>query len=269
MPTATLNGVSYAYVDAGSGPLVVFGHGLLGSREMFRAQIDALSDRYRCVSVDWPGHGESGWREDGWTLEDMADDAAALVRALGAERAVFAGLSQGGMAFMRLALRRPELVAGLVLMDTSAGPEVPETLPQYRELARILREGSDEERAAIMPVVQGILYGPKWVAANPQGAAHERELMLSHPREGLFLAAQAVFGRGDVLAALGSVGAPTLVICGEDDVATPPERSREIVAAIPGASLVTIPDAGHHSAIENPAPVTAAMESFLAELGAW
>jgi pimeloyl-ACP methyl ester carboxylesterase len=91
--------------------MVVFGHGLLAGREMFRPQIDALKHRYRCVSVDWPGHGDTGFRSDGWTMWDMGRDAAALVEHLGEEQAVFAGLSQGGMAFMRLALERPRWCA--------------------------------------------------------------------------------------------------------------------------------------------------------------
>src|SRR6478609_4404658 len=133
MPTIDVNGVPYAYVDEGSGPLVLFGHGLLANKEMFRAQIDALRDRYRCVSVDWPAHGQSGWRTGGFTFADLVSDTAALLGALGETPAVLVGLSQGAMVFMRLAYRHPELVRGLVLMDTTAGPEDPEALPAYEQ----------------------------------------------------------------------------------------------------------------------------------------
>src|SRR5215210_1224024 len=152
MPVATLNGTSYTYVDEGprpARPLVVFGHGLLAGRAMFRAQIDALKDRYRCVSVDWPGHGDSGFAAGGWTMWDMGRDAAALVEHLGAEQAIFAGLSQGGMAFMRLALERPGIVRALVLMDTSAGPENPEALPAFEQIAADMRHGDEATRSAL------------------------------------------------------------------------------------------------------------------------
>src|SRR5689334_16654459 len=153
MPVATLNRTAYAYVDEGSGPLIVFGHGLLAGREMFRAQIDALKDRYRCVSVDWPGHGDTGFAPGGWTMWDMARDAAALVEHLGAPDAVFAGLSQGGMAFMRLALERPELVRALVLMDTSADPEDESARPHYEQLTEGMRHGDEATRSALMDTV--------------------------------------------------------------------------------------------------------------------
>jgi pimeloyl-ACP methyl ester carboxylesterase len=275
MPNAVLNGTSYAYDEVGSGPLIVFGHGLLASRAMFRAQMEALGDRYRCVSIDWPlprpsgsspasPHGDSGFRDGGWTLYDMVDDTTALVKELGEERAVFAGLSQGGMVFMRLAALHPELVRALILLDTSAGPENPETIDGYRQLAAGMRDGSDEQRAEIVPVVQSILYGQTWLNANPDGAAHERDLMLGHDRQGLYLACQAVFDRDDVSDRLGEIRAPTLVICGEEDVATPPDLSAALAEGIAGAELVMIPRAGHDSSLENPAPVTEAIERFLA-----
>jgi 3-oxoadipate enol-lactonase len=266
MPSATLNGTRYAYVDEGSGPLIVFGHGLLASREMFRAQIDALKDRYRCVSVDWPGHGESGFDEGGFDFYDLAEDAASLVRELGGEQAIFAGLSQGGMIFMRLALRHPELVRALILLDTSAGPEDAEHLPQYEQLREGMLHGDDATREQLVEVVAGILYGEGWREREPQALAHEKALMLSHDRNGQNFAARAVFDRDDIQDRLGEIDAPTLVICGSDDVATPPDNARALAAGIHGAQLRFVEGAGHHSAIEEPAAVTETIEAFLAGL---
>jgi pimeloyl-ACP methyl ester carboxylesterase len=262
-----LNGTPYAIVDEGSGPPVLFGHGLLASREMFRGQIDALKDRYRCVSVDWPGHGDSGYRAGGFDFYDMLDDTLALLDHLGAERAVLAGLSQGGMVFMRLALAHPERVAGLVLLDTSAGPEDPAHLPSYEEMATALRDGDDEVRRPVAQAAQQILYGSSWLAENPAEAEHELGLILSHDRQGMYLAARAVFDRDDVLGRVSEITAPTLVICGADDSATPLPHSEALHAAIRGSELVVIPDAGHHSALERPQPVAAAIERFLARIG--
>jgi 3-oxoadipate enol-lactonase len=266
MPTTTVNGTDYAYIDEGDGPLVLFGHGLLASKEMFRAQIDALRSRYRCVSIDWPGHAESGFREGGWDFYDLGEDAVELVRKLGAERAVFAGLSQGGMIFMRMALRHPELVQALILLDTSAGPEDPATVDGYRQMAELLRTGDDAARERTVDVSQQILYGQTWRDANPEGVQHERELMLAHDREGIYLACQAVFDRDDVLEEVSAITAPAMIIVGEEDTATPPERARELHGAIEGSELVLIPGAGHHSPIENPSPVTEAIERFLARV---
>jgi len=89
MPNAVLNGTSYAYDEVGSGPPIVFGHGLLASRAMFRAQMEALGDRYRCVSIDWPGYGDSGFREGGWTMHDMVDDTVAPLEEPASPRAAW------------------------------------------------------------------------------------------------------------------------------------------------------------------------------------
>jgi 3-oxoadipate enol-lactonase len=266
VPTATLNGTLYAYVDEGSGPLVVFGHGLLAGREMFRAQIDALEDRYRCVSLDWPGHGDTGFAPDGWTMWDMSRDATALVAELGEERAVFAGLSQGGMAFMRLAIERPEVVRGLVLLDTSAGPEDPDARPTYEQLTEGLMHGDEATRSALMDTVLTILFGAAWRAREPEALAREKAHMLAQDRRGQYLAAWAVFERDDVTARLGDIAAPTLVLCGTEDIATVPEHSRMLAERIPGAELVWIEGAGHHSPVEEPAAVTRALAAFLARV---
>jgi len=265
MPThrATLNGTEYAYTDEGAGPLIVFGHGLLASKEMFAAQIAALRYRYRCVSVDWPGHGESGYDSEGWTFYDLAEDTVALLEHLGEEKAIFAGLSQGGMVFMRMAVKHPEVVDRLILLDTSAGPEPVESLPAYEQLAQGMHDGDDATREQLAGLVTTILYGEPWRERDPDGVAHEIALMLSHDRDGLFLACRAVFDRDDVLDQVYEIEAPTLVIVGELDGATTPDRARELDGAIPNSRLIVIPDAGHHSPIENPEPVTRAIDEFL------
>jgi pimeloyl-ACP methyl ester carboxylesterase len=219
------------------------------------------------VSVDWPGHGDSGYSE-GFDFYDLARHAAELIEQLGGGPAVLAGLSQGGMIFKRLALARPELVRALILLDTSAGPEDPEHLPGYEQLAAALRDADDATREQVIDVVVTILYGPVWRERDPEGVAHEKGLMLRHDRQGGYHAARAVFDRDDVTGEIHAITAPTLVICGEQDTATPPERAQEIRDAIDGAELVMIPDSGHHSPIENPDAVSDAIEGFLARLPA-
>lgn len=198
----------------------------------------------------------------------MGADAAALMRELGRDQAVFIGLSQGGMAFMRTAFTDPDVVRALILLDTSAGPENPDSLPQYEMLREALVGDDDAARSQAADAAQAVLYGSTWSSRNPQELAHEKELMLSHDRTGLNLACRAVFDRVDVSDRLGQIRAPTLVICGEDDVATPPEKARQLADGIEGAELVMVPEAGHHAPIENPRPVTEAIDGFLARVTA-
>ncbi|HBM22398.1 MAG TPA: hydrolase, partial [Alcanivorax sp.] len=176
--TTELNGQRYAYLDEGEGPLLVFGHGVLADKSMFEAQIEALRHRYRyrCVSLDWPGHTGSGYREKGWSFYDMADDSVALLDQLGYDQAIFVGLSQGGMTFMRLALKYPERVRALVLLDTSADPEDADLLPVHRQQQSRFAHGSDAERDEVVTRMQKFLYAKPWRDANPDGVAHEKAL---------------------------------------------------------------------------------------------
>lgn len=264
MARATANGIEIEYLDEGEGPPIVFGHGLLSSKEMFDEQIAALRDRYRCISLDWRGHGTSTYPPQEWTLWDMVDDTLALCAELGIERATFLGLSQGGFTFMRLAMDHPELVEALVLLDTSADVENPDMLDEYIGLAEAYRE---DPTPGVADAAAMALYSQDWMDQNPEAYAKEREVMLSHPPEGLYLAATgAVFKRESVVDRLGEINAPTLVMVGEHDVATPPEKAQQLADGIAGAQLVTIPAAGHHSPIENPPAVTEALESFLARV---
>ena len=141
---AVVNGVRYAYFEAGNGPLVLLGHGMFGSKELMRAQVERLSQSFRCVAFDWPGHGGSGFNPNGWSVRDLVEDVVALIGALGEKAAFLAGVSQGGAVFSRVALAHPNAVRGLVIMCAGPGAPPPQGLAIARELARILGEEPDE-----------------------------------------------------------------------------------------------------------------------------
>jgi pimeloyl-ACP methyl ester carboxylesterase len=121
--STTIGGVPWAWESSGEGPPVCFFHGTLGSREVWDSAVCGLASRYRCVTVDWPGHGRSGFNPDGWTAEDLVRGIPALLADAGVQRPVLVGLSQGGAISLRVALSRPDLVAGLVTVG--AGPDGP------------------------------------------------------------------------------------------------------------------------------------------------
>src|SRR3954463_10457075 len=110
----------YAYLEKGSGPLLLFGHGTYGGKELFVPQIERLAPRYRCVAVDWPGHGGTTFAPQGWGVDELVDDVPLLLDALGADSAYLAGVSQGAAVFMRAVLRCPERAGALINM--CAGP---------------------------------------------------------------------------------------------------------------------------------------------------
>ncbi len=157
MPTIEIHGAKLYYEEHGSGAeTVVFAHGLLFDRRIFEHQVAALSERYRVIAFDFRGHGGSEVTRGGYDMDSLAADAAGLIEALGAAPCHFAGLSMGGFVGLRLAARRPELVASLVVLDSSADPEPRENLPKYRLLQAIARGfGLGPVAGRVMPILLG------------------------------------------------------------------------------------------------------------------
>jgi pimeloyl-ACP methyl ester carboxylesterase len=249
----------------GDGPPVLFSHGLLWDTRLFAPQVAALRDRHRCIAWDHRGQGRSEVTADGYDMDTLAADAAALIERLGVAPVHFVGLSMGGFVGLRLAIRRPELLRSLVLIDTSAGPEAPANVPRYRLLNFIARWfGFRPVVDRVMP----ILFGRSFLA-DPACAAQRAELrarLLALDRTGTPRAVRGVIEREGVAGELHRIRTPTLVVVGEEDVATPPDKSVALATGIAGARLLRIPNAGHTSTLEQPAAVNAALAQFLAAI---
>ncbi|MEH6361036.1 MAG: alpha/beta hydrolase, partial [Amylibacter sp.] len=106
---------------------------------MFEEQVAHFRGRYRCITFDHRGQGQSGVSKDGYSIETLTTDAAALIRHLDIAPCHFVGLSMGGFVGIRLAARKPELLKTLTLLDTSADPEPLENGPKYRMLNFVAR----------------------------------------------------------------------------------------------------------------------------------
>ncbi|MCE9576396.1 MAG: alpha/beta hydrolase [Deltaproteobacteria bacterium] len=260
-------GKARLYVEdtGGDGPLIVFAHGLLMSTEMYRAQIAALRDRYRCVAFDFRGQGESPLAASGYDMDTLAGDAAALVESLGAGPAHWVGLSMGGFVGIRLAARRPELVRSLVLLDTAADPEPRRSARKYAAMLVLSRAVGVKP---FIPTAMAALFGTTWRRdpARADERAAMRATLRSRDPEGVRRATRGVIDRPPCVELLARIKVPTLVASGEEDTAITPARSRPLAAGIPGARFELIPRAGHSSTIENPAAVTALITAHLAAI---
>jgi pimeloyl-ACP methyl ester carboxylesterase len=266
MPYAKVNGRSLYYEEQGGGPQsVVFAHGLLWSGRMFEAQVTALRDRYRCITFDFPGQGRSEVTRDGYDMDRLAADAAALIGQLGAAPCHLAGLSMGGFVAMRVAIRHPELLRSLILLGTSADPEPPENVPRYKLLGWIARWLS---LRLVAGKAMQIMFGQAFLNDPARRAERERwrGYLLANNTTGIARALKGVVERAGVYELLGKIAVPTLVIVGEQDVAMVPAKAERICDAIPGARLVRIANAGHTATVEEPEAVTRAVEAFLAGL---
>ena len=266
MTEIRVNGANLHYQEDGpkheaGTETIVFSHGLLMSSDMFRAQIDALRGQYRCIAYDHRGQGRSEVTQDGYDMDTVAQDAFELIRALDAAPCHFVGLSMGGFVGMRLAIRHPELLRSLVLLETSADPEP--NVWSYRMLAAIGRWFGF--RPVIGPVMN-IMFGQTFMT-DPARAAERltwRNHILNSDRDGVIRAAHGVIDREGVYEQLERITTPTLIIVGEEDTATTPDKAHRLHAAIAGSKLAVIPGAGHSSSIEAPAAVTRAISSFIA-----
>jgi 3-oxoadipate enol-lactonase len=266
MPRIALNGANLYYEDSGSNhEAIIFAHGLLWSGRMFAAQVAALKDRYRCITFDFRGQGQSEITAAGYDMDTLAEDAAAVIDSLGVAPCHFLGLSMGGFVGMRLAARRPELIRSLMLLETSADAEPPENIPRYKLLSFIARWLS---MRLVTDKVMGVMFGQKFLTDATRARQREewRQRLFANDRVGTNRATHGVITRQPVYEEIAKIRAPTLVVVGDQDVATSPEKARRIHERIRGSKLRIIPGAGHTSTVEEPAAINAALEQFLAEV---
>jgi len=268
VPLLAVNGVQIYYESTGDGPeTIVFAHGLLWSGEMYAAQMAEFSKHYRCVTFDFRGQGRTPVAAGGYDMDTLANDAAGLIEALGVAPVHFAGLSMGGFVAMRVAARRPDLVRSVILLETSAETEPQEKIGKYKLLGFVGRWfGYGLVASQVMPIMFGKTY-----MNDPARAAERngwRAKLIANDRVGIERALDGVISRSSFEPELANIVAPTLVIVGDEDVATVPAKAERIRDGIPGAKLVVIPRAGHSSTIEEPAAVNAAIATFLSDVGA-
>lgn len=260
MPTATVSGQPIAYDDSGGdGPVVLFAHGFLMDRTMFGPQVEALTPDYRCVTFDERGFGGTPVRGpfDYW---DLAEDAVGLLDHLGVERAVLAGMSQGGFVALRAALRHPDRVEGLVLVDTDAGVDDEETREGYRQMFRTWREQGPIE--PIVETLADLILGPD---PELRRAWIERWRELD-PAE-LEIPVRCLLDREDVSDRLDAIECPVLIVHGEDDESIPIARAERVAAALPDCrGLVRVPGAMHAPVLSHPGVVNPPLRAFLDEV---
>jgi len=193
------------------------------------------------------------------TRDDSMDAMARRILSTAPARFALAGLSMGGYICLELMRQAPERVAKLVLLDTSARPDTPEQSEQRRAQIESARRGElGEVTDTLFP---RLVHARRWGDESLRRIV--RAMMQEVGAEGFIHQQTAVMGRPDSRPDLAAIRCPTLVIVGDGDVLTPPERAQEIVNGIAGARLSVIRDSGHLSTLEQPAAVTRSMLEFL------
>ena len=224
-------------------PALLLINSLGADLSMWEPQIPALAGRFRVIRYDARGHGRSPVPPGRYALADLGRDALDLLDRLGVARAHVCGLSLGGMTAMWLAAHAPDRVDRLVLFCTSAllGPR-----SAWAERAALVRA---EGTAAVADAVVARWVTAGYAAAHPAAVATLREMVAATPAIGYAGACAAVEDM-DLRADLPNIHAPTLVVAGADDPATPPAHGAAIAAAVPGARLEVLADAAHLASFE-------------------
>lgn len=238
-------------------PVVVLSNSLGSTHRMWDAQLADLEQHFRVVRYDTRGHGDSPVPDGPYSIDDLADDLVALLDRLGVPSARLVGLSLGGMTVMRTAIRHPERVDRMALLCTAA--QLPPADAWTERAATVREQGSQ----AVAGAVVQRWFTPAYLESRPDARAHYEQMIASTPAEGYAGCCEAI-AKLDVREELCTITAPTLVIAGEDDPATPPAKLEQIAAAIPTARLLVVPHSAHLANAEQPGVITPALIDHLA-----
>lgn len=258
------NGHAIGYDDVGTGIPVLFLHGFPHHRTLWAPQLGALATAARTISMDLRGFGESVPGRAS-SMDDYADDAAALLDALGIDRAVVAGLSMGGYATFAFWRRHPARVRALVLCDTRAGADSEASRAARRDM-QALAQG--QGLAAVANQLISGMVGATTRLNNPELVDEMHRMMSLSPAEGVVGALEAMMTRPDSTPLLATINVPTLIVVGDEDALTPVKEARAMHLAIGGSRLEIIAGAGHVSNAERPATFNHVLSEFLISLTA-
>lgn len=244
---------------SGAVPLVLL-HAFPLDHRMWTQVADALTGSWTVLAPDLPG---AGGATDGLpepALEASADEVARALEAAGVHRAVVAGLSMGGYVGLALVERHPALVAALGLLDTKS---IADTADARENRLRVAREVAEGDTLEPVRATVGTLVGETTRSAQPDVVAQVAAWLQEQTPAGVAWSQRAMAARPDRTDVLAAFDRPVVVVVGDEDTVTGVDAAEHMVAAAPDARLVVVPQAGHLSAVEQPAAVAAALSELL------
>ena len=257
MPEALINGINLYYEDNGNGFPVIFTHGFAGTTKSWEGQVAAFSKKYRFITYDMRGHGQTDAPDDlsKYTRDILVEDIYQLLRHLGIQKAVIGGLSLGGYLTIHFYNQHPDMTAAIILMDTGPGYRNQEKAEEWNRVrtdcARVL------ENAGMRGFMESE-YSKDDYYTTP-------DVMIKHNPVGLANTNRGVMLNLWGLDILPNIKVPALVICGDRD--TPFLSATDYMAQkIPVASKVIISNAGHGVNIDQPRVFEETILSFLDDL---
>ena len=255
-------GLEIAYDDVGTGVPLLFIHGWPHNRTLWAPQLSALPTRARCLAPDLRGFGDSSDVAP-YSVDQYADDLAALLGLLGVERAVVCGLSMGGYVALAMLRRHRALVRGLILASTRASADSEAMREKRMRLIAFVREHGVDALASRQ---LRAMVGATTFNTRPDMLEALHQLMASAPEGGVIGGLEAMAGRMDATEQLAGIDIPCLAISGSEDTFTTPEEMRAMADAIPRGRFEVIQGAGHLCGYERPAAFNHVVSEFLAAL---
>lgn len=260
MTTTRIDDIQLAYDDVGVGHAVVLIHGYPFNRSLWTEQIEALTSRFRVVTPDLRGFGESDSSDGPVTMNRMAQDVAELMDQLGIEQAVIGGLSMGGYVALAFVKQFPSRVKALVLADTRAQADTEEgKQTRHQQAEKALSEGMAGIADAMLPK----LLTPDTVSKRPEVVKRVRDMMLRTKPQGAASALLGMAERDDHSEFISTIRVPTMIVVGREDALTPLADSEKMQSKIAPSRLVVIENAGHVSNLEQTEQFNFALIRFL------
>ena len=257
--TTTPSGTRVAYATSGRPwrPAVVLTHSLGSDHHLWDSQMEALKSQYFVVAVDHVGHGASDVPEGDYTVGDLATAILAAADAAELDRFHYCGLSVGGLAGQWIATQHPDRLLSLTLSNTAAKIGTAELWQERIDIAR------SQGLSALVDGVMARWFSPGFDVAQPEQFARSRSTLLGTNPNG-YAGVCAAIRDADLRESVASITAPTLVIGGTRDLATPIEQARWLHDQIPASQLVEL-EAAHLGNLDCSTEFTAALDRFLAE----
>ena len=252
------------HIEKGRGPAVVFSHGTLMDATMFAPQLDHLAERgYRAIAYN---SRVLTAEPAAHTLGDLVEDCRALLDELGIETCVLAGMSVGGFMALEFALAHPERLHALIVIAGTSKDYAPEERDAYRgQFDKLDVDGMVPRDLAEW--VAPFCFGETTLRHNPALVEHWVERWATTmPARAVHFQGGSWLDKEDITERLAAVRLPALVVHGEEDVPLPIDRAQALADALPDATFVRVPEAGHSVNLEQPAVVNAAIARFLGRL---
>lgn len=251
------------YEVTGDGDAIVLLHSFLCSKEMWRPQINFLSQRYKVVAIDFRGHGASPHISRKFDLQDLVEDVLTVLDNEGIATAAWAGLSVGGMVSLRAAIKFPHRVSKLIILDSTASVE--RTANKIQTWIGFLGQAVLGQEWALDRIIP-MFFSKRTIQERPHLVSEWRGRFASTDMTSMKQMSNAFKQRKNITSLLNSIKIPTLVIVGAEDVLLPIAESELIAKNISGAALKVIPNCGHLTTLEQPEIVNKAIAEFLADL---